>query len=129
MSAICCPLSEYDAGGNEFYHDATRKARKQHKCCECHRVIEPRETYQRAAGKSDGNLWNYSTCFLCAEIREHFQCGRGWLFGSLWEDLGENFIPEMVAGGPCLEGLSAAAKERLFEEWRRWRGLRGTDEN
>jgi len=74
-------------------------------------------------GKCDSEFWSYATCAVCDEIRRHFACGGSWLFCGLWEDLNDNFIPEMVAGGPCLEGLGAAAKERLFEEWRRWKGL------
>lgn len=128
MSTQCCPLTEPD-GYCEFSCVTRPVARKAHECYECHRDIQPGERYHRLSGKSDGDFYSESTCAVCDEIREHFACGDGYLMGALWEDLAENFIPEMKAGGPCLEGLSAAAKERMFAEWRRWRGLRGTDDD
>lgn len=35
-------------------------------------------------------------------------------------DLEENFFPDMKAGGPCMEGLSPAAKARLFDRRMKW---------
>lgn len=123
MSATCCPLTEAD-GECEFSSVDNPVARKGHCCCECVGAISPGEKYQRNVGKSDGDMWSMATCHLCAEIRNHFSCGGGYFLGTLWDDLRENFFPKMVAGGPCLEGLSAAAKERMFAAWREWKGLR-----
>jgi hypothetical protein len=52
-------------------------------------------------------------------------CGLSWrvLFGCegfTWSQLGENFFPDMKAGGPCLKGLSPAAKSMLFERRVKW---------
>ena len=64
MSCYC----DYD--GPEFLSIDTRKARTQHKCCECGHVIEPGEKYEHVAGKWDGWLGTFDTCGMCAELRE-----------------------------------------------------------
>lgn len=62
----------------------------------------------------------YHTCAVCLEIRNHFDCGDGFTYGQLWEDIAENFFPSMVAGGHCLTGLSPSAKNDLFEAYNAW---------
>ena len=81
-----------------------------------HRTIVEVELW---IASTEGRVWTAITCELCVEIRDHFACN-GWIFGQLWEDLENNFFPEMVAGGPCMEGLSPTAKAALFEERTRW---------
>ena len=39
MDCGVCLSGDYDRP--EFYHDTIVKARKQYKCCECNRAIEP----------------------------------------------------------------------------------------
>ena len=46
------------------------KARKQHTCCECNRVILPGERYQLFKGCWDGEWDNYKTCGPCARLRD-----------------------------------------------------------
>ncbi|TXH47097.1 MAG: hypothetical protein E6Q97_27930 [Desulfurellales bacterium] len=58
----------------------------------------------------------FFTCVVCLEIRGHFECD-GFFYGQLWEDLRKNLYPTLVAGGPCLVGLSPAAKNALFEDY------------
>lgn len=117
---ICCPLTGcgYDEQA-EFYSSAIVRAKKVHKCTECHEAISSGSKYERATGKWEGDISTYKTCLSCVEIRNHFVC-EGWAFGLLWSDLEENFFPEMRAGGPCLEGLSPEAKARLFERRMKW---------
>lgn len=45
-------------------------AAKAHKCEECSRTITPLETYQRAAGKWEGDFWFMVSCAHCAAFRE-----------------------------------------------------------
>jgi hypothetical protein len=119
----CCPLEgcdEYSA-----WSSITKpRARIAHDCEECGKgAIKPGDLYERSVQGSDGDISVYKTCLSCAEIRRHFACN-GWIWGQLWSDLRQNFMPGMVAGGPCMEGLSPAAKARLFESrlvW--WEGL------
>jgi hypothetical protein len=87
-------------------------------------VIAIGERHEYVFGVWDGDPTSFRTCLLCVEIRAHFACN-GWIFGRLWHDLRENFLPEMKAGGPCMEGLSPAAKTRLFEERLAQLGLGG----
>ena len=118
---ICCPLSDGDGDGPSCYRQETRKARKPHVCCECHEAIPAGQKYEYVSGIWDGRPSDFKPCLSCKEIRDHFSCndGRG-VIGELWTDLEENFFPDMKAGGPCMEGLSPAAKQRLFDLRMKW---------
>lgn len=129
----CCPLSNSDDDGPSFLCVEIRKAAKSHECCECEDPILQGTKYEYTTGKWDGSVSSYKTCLLCMEIRNHFgerrgpdeseedgYCTGGWVYGHLWHDLGESLFPAMTAGGPCFEGLSPAAKNRLFERRMAW---------
>ena len=117
----CIGGGDYD-GPNEFEHIEHPKARKPHKCSECHRVIAVSEQYERFTGKFDGSLFCIKVCSECAEIREAFNCDVGALEADLWSDMERYVFPGMTTG--CLERLTTpGAKAKLLEEWRRWRGL------
>jgi hypothetical protein len=119
MSVTCCPLSGSDGDTPSASTHVRRKARKDHRCCECDGVITPGTVYEYVSGIWDGRPASFKTCPLCAEIRSHFACD-GYIFGALWDDLKQNFFPDMRAGGPCMEGLSPDAKARLFERRSAW---------
>lgn len=119
MSVTCCPLSGRDGDGPSCSTTSRPKARKEHRCCECREVIAAGAVYERITGIWDGSAGTFKTCLICAEIRTHFACD-GWTFGELWRDLEDNFFEDMRAGGPCMEGLSPAAKDRLFERRTAW---------
>lgn len=119
MSVTCCPLSsDYDSYA-KCSSTRVRTARATHKCCECREPIAAGARYEYCSGIWDGSPNAYKTCLSCVEIRNHFACS-GWLFGQVWEDIEQNFFPDMKAGGPCMEGLSPAAKSRLFERRLKW---------
>jgi hypothetical protein len=119
---VCCPLSGNDEGTPECYDQRNVTAKRAYECDECSEPIARGVEHERVKGiwfKENG--WStYRTCLSCVEIRDHFSCGHGWMFESLWEDLQTNFFPEMKAGGPCMKGLSPAAKARLFERRLKW---------
>lgn len=115
----CCPLSGFDGEGLEFASTETPGARKPHECCECHETIPVGARYERTSGRWDGRMLAYKTCLSCVEIRNHFACN-GWIYGQVWEDLEAGLFPDMRAGGPCLEGLSPEAKQRLFDRRTAW---------
>ena len=46
------------------------KARKLHRCCECHGVINPGDTYEKAFIVQDGDARNFKTCQKCTEARD-----------------------------------------------------------
>ena len=116
---VCCPLESGDGESAELHTSSTVKAAKDHKCCECREAIRKGTRYEMVRGMWDGSWSTYRTCLSCVEIRNHFSCN-GWIYCQLWDDLEENFFPDMKAGGPCMEGLSPEAKARLFERRMKW---------
>ena len=119
-SPCACLSADFD-GGNEFYDEKTRKARKPHRCCECGKTIQSGERYHYAAGKFEGDLFTQKTCLLCDEIRRHFYCD-GWTFCSLWDDIVEQLFSYSFRF-ECLQGLSVEAREMVLARWRSWKGL------
>jgi hypothetical protein len=64
------------------------KARKEHKCGECYRKIEPKETYVRTATIYEGELNAYKTCLQCMEVKHWLarNCD-GYVYTHCYEDL------------------------------------------
>ena len=66
-----------------------KKARKQHKCNECNRVISVGEIYERVFGVWDGSVDNYKTCQRCLNLRDYaydnFPC-ICWSHGNMIDD-------------------------------------------
>lgn len=73
----------------EFYHHETRKARKQHRCSECARAIQPGESYEHVRGKWGGDVATHKTCPRCLELKDwvaaHVPCVC-WGHGNIIED-------------------------------------------
>lgn len=115
---VCCPLQECDEYA-KVYKRARRRGRKDHECYECDEVIKRGEPHDSISTLFDGQWSSWRECLLCAEIGDHFACG-GRAAGTLWSDLEDNFFPDMRMGGPCMEGLSPAAKTKLVERRMAW---------
>ena len=82
---------------NEFYREKIVKARREHECVECRRVIKAGDSYQRCVGKDD-EFFTSAVCGDCVELREALlgpdgaDCDDpmfGRLFGRLLEDVKE----------------------------------------
>lgn len=116
---MCCPLTGSDGEGPKVHETAVRRARKEHGCTECGETIAIGVRYEDTTGLWDGQWSGYRTCLTCVEIRDHFAC-EGWIYGQLWSDLQENFFPDMKMGGPCMAGLSPAAKASLVDARMEW---------
>jgi hypothetical protein len=101
--------------GWEFYSAAERRARKDHKCYDCNRVIHRGETYHHAAGKSDGYFCDYKICAHCiaAGAWLNAACG-GWLYGGIGEELREHWQYEP-------DHHSMALGRIIIGHRRRWR--------
>lgn len=73
----------------EFYHSETRRARKQHRCTECGRAIQPGEKYEHVRAKWEGDIRTHNTCAHCLALREwvqaHVPCFC-WAHGNIEED-------------------------------------------
>lgn len=136
--AMCCPLGACGDPPSESMYSFP-VADVDTKCEECRATIrsgtkhelyeytnddgyyEEGEDEKAPDDMQDTRSWSEArTCMLCQEIRDHFSCGNGYIIGRLWSDLEENFFPDMKAGGPCMDGLSPAAKALLFEERLKW---------
>lgn len=116
---VCCPLD----GGDEppaFCHTTMPRARKEHRCTECHETIAVGDRHEATRGKWASSMSTFRTCLSCVEIRNHFACGSGWVYGDVWSQLEDSFFPDMKAGGPCMAGLSPEAKARLFARRMKW---------
>ena len=119
-SAMCCPLQECDESATIFDREQ-RRARKDYECCECGADgIKRGELHEYISMLFDGAWSSWRSCLLCSEIGDHFSCGSGRVACTLWDDLEENFFPDMRMGGPCMEGLSPAAKMKLVERRMAW---------
>lgn len=137
---ICCPLTSYDGDESERCVVMSGVV-GEFRCCECLPTEKEHGAYERATfykcncdcdycldlehhrcigsgcnGRGCKQTSEFYTCAVCLEIREHFACD-GFYYGQLWEDLCQNFFPNMVAGGPCLQGLSPKAKGALFDAY------------
>ncbi len=108
-----CVSMDFD-GRNEFYSEATRRARKAYRCCECGDPIAVGESHHYAAGKSDGMFWDNRTCAPCHEIRTELCCD-GWVFEMLWESISDQFFPSWYDASTvdCLAKLSDLARAKL----------------
>jgi len=118
----CCVFGDDCDEPAKVYNQRQLVAKKPHRCTECREEIPGGAQYERVDGLWDGHWSTYKTCLSCVEIRDHFaaKCGGHWVFEQVWSDLEEYFFPDMKAGGPCMEGLSPAAKARLFERRLAW---------
>ena len=83
MMGACC--SYYDNDMPSFINTEWRKARKQHKCCECGGKINPGETYEYICGKWD-YFDTFKTCEKCADLRESMMNVSCPYLGGLRED-------------------------------------------
>ncbi|HEX7767092.1 MAG TPA: hypothetical protein VF443_10285 [Nitrospira sp.] len=91
-----------DDDGPEAFCEVTRKARIEHRCCECRGVIAPGQTYEYASGIWDGDPRAFKTCSLCVEARKQhadqltrYDCQP--CFGELYEGWASNELPPHVA--------------------------------
>lgn len=118
--ADVCVSMYYDRS-NEFYREATRRARKEYACCECPTPIAAGDLYEYATGKSDGDMFVARTCAECVEIRRAVCCGT-WVFGELWESVREQMFPRWfdVKTVDCLARLSESAVAKMRAEYAKY---------
>lgn len=113
----------------EFYRDATPRAAKSHRCCECGGVISKGAAHHYATGKWDGEFQAFRTCAACHEIRTVFGCD-GWAFCALWDSVNEQMFCEWdeMKAIDCLARLKtqpAIAKMRTrYAAWKRTHGIK-----
>ena len=108
MSYDC--FCDYDRPS--IYNRAQHVARKQHKCSECGRAIEPGQQYESTFGVWDGRADTFKTCARCVAMREwvkaHVPC-LCWAHGNMKEDVIET-----------ARAFAHEAPGLLFGAWRRY---------
>lgn len=116
MAGKCaCSIDPWDGDqGPEAFICKAPKARKEHQCHECGRIITTGETYRCESGIWDGRPERYKTCMDCASVRDTFFCS--FLFGALWDQFQEHtsdcegkYAPE------CIAQLTQAAKAKVLK--------------
>jgi hypothetical protein len=73
------------------------KARKEHRCYECRRIIKVGEKYEytTAFDPEEKGFVAFKTCKQCATIADQFMCGcriHGNLGEHIWETLGVDIV-------------------------------------
>lgn len=107
-----------------FFRQRLQRARKPHKCCECGYEIAPGESYEVAAGMTEGYFWSAATCERCADLRDSFE-GLGFcvsfgggLFDNYADWLDEGNQTRRDADGDLERGRETAW--RIREKHRDW---------
>ena len=115
----CACEIELDGNGPSCFKSSDRKARKEHKCCECHRVILPGETYRYESGVWDGDPEDYKTCADCLSVRDEFFCS--YVYGQIWEGMHE-LINESDGelSFAKLANVTTDARDRICGIWEDW---------
>lgn len=83
-----CLVDESDGPVITIGADERPRAKRQHRCSECRRTIDPGERYLRERYVADGVFRVHKTCAHCEVARAWLQdeCG-GWLYGGVEEDI------------------------------------------
>jgi hypothetical protein len=89
-SFCSCDFDDYP----EFFDLKIRKARKEHRCCECSTTIRVGDQYEYVVGKWDGDINDFRTCLICSQIRNDYCAPYGMLREELWERLEIDYLGE-----------------------------------
>ena len=117
MDCACIEVDYDDCDAGDFTRVKNRKARKEHKCGECHRIINPGETYEYSVIKFQGDIGTHKMCLDCLSVRGAFFCNGCYTEG-LWEELAES-MRFYEPGDNCLAAAvlkcTPAAREKISD--------------
>lgn len=85
-----------------FQTKETRKARCQHLCDCCYRIVNPGEQYVKVAGQFEGDFYSAKTCMACDSLIE-----------LVWETAGRNAYPD----GLCFDEFYQVAEDLDLACW------------
>lgn len=115
-STVYCDIDDYCM----LLKQTRPKARKEHKCTECKRVIKQGESYLYEVTLYDGDLDTWKTCSDCEAIREEF-FKSGYIYGEILFYLLEHiYNSEGDISERCISSLPRGAREtvcRLIEDY------------
>jgi len=101
----CATVSTgYDDGAATTLSEKIVTARKQHKCHECQRKIQPGERYENYVGLYV-NVFRHKTCLDCVSLRDVFFT-YGYTYEAIWQDMWEHIYE-------CGDEISESALSRL----------------
>jgi hypothetical protein len=97
MEAEACACN-FDDDPADIWHEATRRARKSYRCCECGETIPIGALYVCVSGLDDSQWFRSRTCKTCWNIRRDYgQCSPlGYLREDVWELLGVDYVSGRV---------------------------------
>lgn len=72
-----------------FWNSVKRKARKEHRCIYCSKIIKKSEEYSRETGTFAGEFNDYCLCLRCLWLIETFASDNEYL-ADIWETLFNN---------------------------------------
>jgi hypothetical protein len=102
-------------------HSTDRKARKEHRCTECYRVIPVGEIYLNEGCLWDGRKDTYKICSHCQVVRNWLsaECG-GWLYEGVREDIYEHAFEGNYGKGVIMlsVGMGRQWKKKNGDMWR-----------
>lgn len=103
----------------EPYSRENRKARKEHKCSECGKVIKPGENYVYHTGKCEGDWLEFKHCEGCTWAAQWLtHVCNGFVFWQVLEDLEEHIRDFSVYEGGLgrrILGMRKKWKDNLLE--------------
>jgi len=107
-------LTGYDDGAAETLSLKIVTARKQHKCHECYRKIQPGERYENYVGLFDG-IFRQKTCLDCISLRDVFFID-GFIFEAIWQDMREHihYCGDQISES-ALSKLTPVARARVCD--------------
>lgn len=102
-------------------HEEHRTARKEHRCTECRRMIQPGEQYLNEGTLFEGRIDTFKTCSHCQVVRQWLtkECG-GWCYSGLPEDIQAHAQDGWYGKGVAMlaAGISRQWTKRNGELWR-----------
>lgn len=115
LAEIC--YCDFDSDYRGFQVERIRKARKPHKCCECHGAVQPGERYERVVGCYEGDFWESVTCARCLDIRRWIKnqipcfC---WLYGEMLDKAKQTVVAAYQIAPEEVRGLFMGLCRRLI---------------
>jgi len=114
MSGCSCIFVEGDGDTCVVYPEENPRARREHKCDECDRVIKKGEYYFKERFLYDGDFETQKTCTDCMSVRKAFFCS--FAFGTLWDEM--EYHIECEDGQLSSEAIlscTPAARYKIFD--------------
>ncbi len=92
----------------EFWHRATRSAKKPYRCAECGGLIDAGDRYEYVSGKWEGWLGHFRTCSRCVTLRQWLTNSLPcfcWAHGNMLEDAKEAVADAVFRAGDEVDGI------------------------